>query len=116
MKKSFFALAVLVVGLLVLTACGGGGNSPVIGTWERSAGTSDWVYEFNQDSSLVITVNGNSDNAGIGTWSVEDNRLSISRTNEGAWLAVNSYTFRVDGDTLILREAWGDEIRLTRAA
>jgi len=108
--KRVLLVAFLLIIVALLVGCGGGENSPVVGVWERD----NWLYEFNSDGTIVVTLNENANSAGTGTWSVNDNRLTLSRTNQGVWFPVNSYTFSFRDGSLILREQWGDEMTLTR--
>jgi len=55
MKKTLFTFAITIIGLLILTACGSK-YSPIVGTWERQAGSAAWVYEFSTDGTVVVSV------------------------------------------------------------
>jgi hypothetical protein len=115
MKRLLF-VTMLLLPLVFLVGCGSGSgeDSLIVGVWESNTVFGNNVYEFNFDGTVVVTLNGNADRAGIGTWSVNDNRLSLSRTSGSAWFAANSYTFSFRDDVLILRESNGHEVTLTR--
>ena len=97
MKKTLTTLmlvAVLVMGTLILTACGGS-DDPMVGTWnatkieymgvemDPAEADMEFTLTFTSDGKVTATTNGEDD--GAGTWEAGDD---------------GTYTITTDGETL----------------
>jgi predicted small secreted protein len=102
MKRKFGLLAIVLVALFILAACGG--NS-LVGTWEGSGEMTGATAEFLSDGTLVFTYSRGG-RGYVGEWSSEGGRLITTAgfdfTNRGpiAWayeISGNALTMQRDG-------------------
>ena len=111
--KKLVALALVIVMVVAMVACGGGGKDPAVGTWKLTG-----MFMDGQDYSaylgllgMEMTLTLNED--GTGTMDAMGESINITWsdgkiTNEG-----ESIPFSVDGDKLTMEED-GTQLVFTR--
>ena len=105
MKRFFviFGVVALLVGVLSLTACGGGEQDPaLVGTWDFAIAPGIWTYTFDADgrgSYTMFTLEG--EISGTFRWSTDGDRLNINRDNAPSGEIRNErWSYHFHGDTL----------------
>jgi len=118
MLKKIFAVAIVLLFVFSLTACGGNGSStdnaadsPLLGRWEEEGrpNYSFFTLEFFSDGAIFT---GN-DREGMrfATWRADGNRLGIDGAGvSGAWY------FNISRNTLTLErvDSWDNTTIITR--
>ncbi len=100
MVKRMVSLAVALVMVMSLAACGG--EKGIVGTWSRESElmgqkiTSS--YTFDEDGTCEMSIIGITK---TGTYVVEDDKMTV-KLNSGDVIMTETYTFVVDGDELKL--------------
>ena len=111
--KKLLALILTVSVLSALAACGGGGDSDLVGSWESKdtpeLGGGSIFLEFSRDGTGRETSymqGGRIISSGPFTWEAEDGYLILLFSSSSM-----SFTYEVDGDALILSfTGWGWDI------
>ena len=107
MKKLFVFAGVLALltGVLVLTACGGGGrDEALLGNWSWEL-TGD-TKTFNDDGTGTRTFFGEPDPF---TWSTNGDRLNINRDSAARGETRNErWTYTISGNTLTIESRQED--------
>ena len=99
MKKMIALLLVLVLGLALLAACGGGGGDVLKGTWSGpdSNGT-EITFVIDGKGGLKFTDSFFS-NKEPGVYTITDKKVEIK---VDTWDSDRNYTFAITGDKLTL--------------
>ncbi len=100
------AVALLSVLLVLVAACGGGGN-PLIGKWEDK--TLGMVYEFTADNKLILSMSGITLE---GQYELPDSsHVKITVADMGESITLN---YSISGDKLTLTDDSGETQELVR--
>ncbi|MCL2350245.1 MAG: hypothetical protein FWC67_02075 [Defluviitaleaceae bacterium] len=113
MKKFVLPVLLLVMGLVLLTACGGGSrrqdvesDNPLIGTWSWNWDDS-WRYVFNADGYGTRGVSGTPGFERFEWWTEGNDLLRLNMTSGHIFDNRNyrndyRFTFTINGDELTL--------------
>jgi len=113
LKRAYRYIAMLLILVIALTACGGNGssgaNSSLIGRW-REDGQDRSDFEFNSDGTATeICLNSGLTNDEY-VWSIDGNFLTIDSTYGDE---ERIFSFKISGDTLTV-ELDGEASTFTR--
>ena len=98
MKKVLLSVLVVITALLVVTGCGKKVD-PIVGTWKYQGGN----YEF------VFKEDGSGSYAGRDfTYEIKDNEISILYKGDSAPF---KSTFKIEKDTLIMKDSFGEDVK-----
>ena len=111
--KKLVALCLVLVLVVAMVACGGGGKNPAVGTWKLTG-----LFEGEEDYSAYLAMLGmdltlvlNED--GTGTMEMMGEKLDITWADGKIMNEGESLSFSVDGDTLTIAEE-GERMVFTR--
>lgn len=111
--KKLIALCLVLVLVVAMVACGGGGKNPAVGTWKLTG-----LFEGEEDYSAYLAMLGmdltivlNED--GTGTMEMMGEKLDITWADGKIMNEGESLSFSVDGDTLTISEE-GERMVFTR--
>jgi hypothetical protein len=111
--KKLVALCLVLVLVVAMVACGGGGKNPAVGTWKLTG-----LFEGEEDYSAYLAMLGmdltivlNED--GTGTMEMMGEKLDITWADGKIMNEGESLSFSVDGDTLTISEE-GERMVFTR--
>ena len=111
--KKLVALCLVLVLVVAMVACGGGGKNPAVGTWKLTG-----LFEGEEDYSAYLAMLGmdltlvlNED--GTGTMEMMGEKLDITWADGKIMIEGESLSFSVDGDTLTIAEE-GERMVFTR--
>ena len=111
--KKLVALCLVLVLVVAMVACGGGGKDPAVGTWKLTG-----LFEGEEDYSAYLAMLGmdltlvlNED--GTGTMEMMGEKLDITWADGKIMNEGESLSFSVNGDTLTIAEE-GERMVFTR--
>ena len=111
--KKLVALCLVLVLVVAMVACGGGGKNPAVGTWKLTG-----LFEGEEDYSAYLAMLGmdltivlNED--GTGTMEMMGEKLDITWADGKIMNEGESLSYSVDGDTLTIAEE-GERMVFTR--
>ena len=111
--KKLVALCLVLVLVVAMVACGGGGKNPAVGTWKLTG-----LFEGEEDYSAYLAMLGmdltivlNED--GTGTMEMMGEKLDITWADGKIMNEGESLSFSVDADTLTIAEE-GERMVFTR--
>jgi len=118
-RRVLFMVLLISVMALVFNGCDimsifDGDDVPAIcGTWVYTEGDKEYKLVINEDGSFVLTtlVSGDVTNTDEGTYSYDDDTLTITNSDTGE---SSSYPYVLSGDTLSLTASDGYTVEFVR--
>lgn len=114
MKKvlSFLLVSILLVGVLALAGCGGGGQDEnLVGTWEWELLGDDLYYTFNDDGTGHFNIFGDVSEF---SWTTSGEQLRINRTGDipSGEIRNERWNYTINGNRLTIESRQEDDLIL----
>lgn len=103
MKKYIFVIALILV--LLTTACGAKG---IVGKWKADGYSVDYYYIFNDDKTCAYEMSGVKMEC-----TYEDDGTKVTILYKGNTNS-NTFEYRIEGNTLIIKDSFGNDVKYTR--
>lgn len=110
-KKILTCACVVFVAIaaLMLTGCGKDKKYTLVGSWEHEASlNTKYTYTFNEDKTGSYSYS-----SAEMKFTYEDNGDSFKILYDGNTLA-STYEYRIEGDKLIVKDSFGNDVEYVR--
>ena len=104
MKKTICGIALTILIILSI----GCGKKGLVGKWRADGHSVDYYYIFNDDKTCAYEMSGAKMEC-----TYEDDGTKVTILYKGNTNA-NTYEYTIDGDTLIIKDSFGDDVKYTR--
>ncbi len=104
MKKTIFVI-LLVMVVTLTTACG---DKKLVGKWRADGYSSEYYYIFNEDKTCAYEMSGARMEC---TYEDEGDKVTILYKGN---TAANTFEYRIEGDTLIIKDSFGQDVKYIR--
>lgn len=104
MKKTIYGIA-LVMLLVLVVGCGQKG---LVGKWRADGYSTDYYYIFNEDKTCAYEMAGAKMEC---TYEDDGKAVTILYTGN---TAASTYEYKIDGDTLLIKDSLGNDVKYVR--
>ncbi len=95
--KKLFNILIITIMMFSLVACSQDGS--IIGKWHPNGEDESFYFEFKDKNELVIGMSGLT---AEGTYTIEDNKITIKVSMLGQTILDEEGTYKINGDTLTI--------------